>query len=347
VLFRSRLRNNPEVEVETGSRRGETSSTDFGLAFAQDLDLPARRQARLDVASAAIAQEEQHALQIERDVLCDVAVAFLRALEARERADSASRAKDLAVDALQIAQRRYAAGDVAQLDVNLARTAVARAEAELRATAATLAGRLARLQILLAMPAPIAIDGSLRDVPTLVADEWIARVAESPEVRDVDAQLAEADAELRLARTLRWPDLGVRASYAREEGDRIVMAGLGLTLPLFHRGREAHALANARIARLQLERETRVRAIESEIRAAAASHAALRNAVAEYERTVLPLVDENEQLAMESYEAGQTGLGDLLLVRREGLDARRAFLDLLVETRLAEVELRVQAGAWK
>ena len=83
------------------------------------------------------------------------------------------------------------------------------------------------------------------------------------------------------------------------------------------------------------------------MRGAVATHDALRAAASEYERTVLPLVEENEKLALESYEVGQIGLGDLLLVRREALDARRALIDQLIETRLAEVELRARAGVWK
>ena len=62
---------------------------------------------------------------------------------------------------------------------------------------------------------------------------------------------------------------------------------------------------------------------------------------------MLPLVEENERLALESYDVGQIGLGDLLLVRREALDARRFLIDQVIETRLAEVELRAKAGVWK
>jgi hypothetical protein len=38
----------------------------------------------------------------------------------------------------------------------------------------------------------------------------------------------------------------------------------------------------------------------------------LRAAAADYERTVIPLIEENEKLALESYDVGQIGLGDLL-----------------------------------
>ena len=85
-------------------------------------------------------QEEQRALDVEREALREVATSFLRAVEARERAEAAGSGKHLADEALRIAERRYAAGDVAQLDVNLVRTAVARADAEMRIANAALTG---------------------------------------------------------------------------------------------------------------------------------------------------------------------------------------------------------------
>lgn len=334
---------NPTVAVEGGRRSGETASTDYGLEVEQDLVLPQRRRARIDAAHAGVQQEEQRAAEVERATLREVAIAFLRAVEARERADAATRGKQLAEEAQRIAERRYAAGDVAQLDVNLARTAVARADAEVRIANAELSGETAQLRVLLAIDGDVPINGSLRDA--IAASD--AGAIDRADVRLLDAEIAEAEADQRLARTLRWPELGVRGAYRHEEGDRIVLAGIGLTLPVFQRGQAETAIANARLARLRAERDALTRTIEAEVRGARATYDALREAAAEYERTVLPLVDENEKLALESYEVGQIGLGDLLLVRREALDARRAFLDQLIETRLAEVELRARAGVWK
>ncbi len=339
--------SNPTVDVEAGRRSGQTSSTDYGLEVGQDLELPQRRRARIDAARAGVTQEEQRAREAEREALRAVATTFLRAVEARERAEAAGSGKRLADEALRIAERRYAAGDVAQLDVNLARTAVARADAETRIANATRTGQVTQLQVLLGIGEPVTAGGSLRDAWTLATTDLVARAAGRPDVRVLEAEIAETEAELRLARTLRWPDFGVRASYANEERDRIVLGGIGLTLPVFHRGQEATAVASARLTRLRAQREALTRTIEAEVRGAMATHDALRAAASEYERTVLPLVEESEKLALESYEAGQIGLGDLLLVRREALEARRAFIDQLIETRLAEVELRARTGVWK
>jgi cobalt-zinc-cadmium efflux system outer membrane protein len=341
------LPSNPTFAVDAGRRTGAVSSGEYSVEVAQDLDLPRRRSARLEAARAAVSEEEARARDVERTTLLDVATSFLRALEATERAAAAADSTKLADDALRIAERRYSAGDVAQLDVNLARTAVARSAAETRAAAARRTGRLTELQVMLGMALPPTVSGSLRDVTTIASNEMIARAADRPAIRIVEAAIDQAEAELRLARSLRWPDFGVRATYSREEGDRVVLGGIGISLPVFNRGQEAAAVATARLSRLRVERDALTRTIEAEVRGAIASFDALRAASAEYQRTVLPLVEENERLALESYEVGQIGLADLLLVRREGLDARRALTDQLIETRLSEVQLRARTGVWE
>lgn len=339
--------SNPTVEVEAGRRSGVGSSTDYGVTVAQDFELPARRRSRLDAARAGMTQEEERARETERAVLREVATTYLRAVEARERADAATSGKNIADETLRIAERRHAAGDVAKLDVNLARTAVARAEGDARMAAATLRAHATRLQVLLGMTEPVTIGGSLRVALTLATDDLVARAADRADVRVLDAEIAEAESEQKLARTLRWPDFGLRASYSHEEGDRVVLGGVGVSLPVFNRGQEAAAVADARLLRLRVERDALTRTVEAEVRGAIVSYDALRAATAEYERTVLPLVEENEKLALESYDVGQIGLADLLLARSEALDARRAFIDQLIETRLGEVELRAHAGVWK
>ncbi|MBV9493424.1 MAG: TolC family protein [Acidobacteria bacterium] len=318
---------NPTVEIESG--------TESGIAIAQDLDL--RRRPRIDAAQAAVRQEERRAEEVARETLRDVATAFLRAMEGGERVAAASRSRELASEALKIAERRYAAGDVAQLDVNLARTAVARAEADVRAAEANSASGATELQVLLGLDERATVEGSLHD-------ELAFSVARA-DLRVLEEEIAEAEAEQRLAQAMRWPDVGVRGALRNEQGDRIVTAGVGFTLPFFQRGQAAAAEANARLARLRAERDALAKRTDVEVRGARATVDALKEAAAAYERTVIPLTDENEQLALESYEVGQIGLGDLLLVRREALDARGALIDRLIETRLAEVELRARAGA--
>jgi outer membrane protein TolC len=58
----------------------------------------------------------------------------------------------------------------------------------------------------------------------------------------------------------------------------------------------------------------------------------------------LPGLDENEQLATRSFDSGQIGLPDLLLIRRELLETRFQYVDALIEAALARVELDAVLG---
>ena len=51
-----------------------------------------------------------------------------------------------------------------------------------------------------------------------------------------------------------------------------------------------------------------------------------------------PLVEENEQLASESCQAGKLTLVDLLVIRREGFAASRETLDAQLSVALAATE---------
>ena len=68
-----------------------------------------------------------------------------------------------------------------------------------------------------------------------------------------------------------------------------------------------------------------------------------RLAAGELEANASRLAD-NESLARRSYEVGQIGLAELLLVRRETLDARRERLDSLLELARARADIESLQG---
>ena len=65
----------------------------------------------------------------------------------------------------------------------------------------------------------------------------------------------------------------------------------------------------------------------------------------ELEQTALPALDDNESLALKSFEAGEIDLGELLLIRREILETRLAYLERLLDASLTRFELEAAAGA--
>jgi cobalt-zinc-cadmium efflux system outer membrane protein len=88
----------------------------------------------------------------------------------------------------------------------------------------------------------------------------------------------------------------------------------------------------------------RTRAVETQVSTAFTVHRLREDAVRELEREELPRLDENEALAQRSFEAGEMSLADLLAMRREILQTRDDYLDRLLDSALAAIELEASAG---
>jgi cobalt-zinc-cadmium efflux system outer membrane protein len=190
---------------------------------------------------------------------------------------------------------------------------------------------------------PLEAEGELRTAP-LDRAALVARSGERADLRALSAQLDQAEAERRLASREAWPDVGLGARYERDEGDDIALGEVSVPIPLFDREQARRAEANARARRLRLELDAARRAARVEIETALAVHGQRLAAAQEIEASALPLLDENEALARRSYEAGEMGLAELLIVRRETLDTRREYLDRLRDAAVARIDALAAAG---
>jgi cobalt-zinc-cadmium efflux system outer membrane protein len=104
------------------------------------------------------------------------------------------------------------------------------------------------------------------------------------------------------------------------------------------------AEARARAHRLELELEAARREVRREVSTAFEVYLQQKAAVEELARNALPVLEENESLSRESYEAGQISLAELLLVRREILETRNDYLSRLLDGAIAVADLEASAG---
>jgi cobalt-zinc-cadmium efflux system outer membrane protein len=324
----ARFRNNPVIEGAAGPRSGPSGrAADVDLGVSQQFETGGQRGARLAGAHAAVDRQRAEGQQSERDVVFEAASAFLDALAATERLQVAEGAETIARDLLNATERRYALGDIAAIDVNLARIDAA------RSTATLVAAR-----------APIELRGSLDLPPPPELERLEASVDQRPEFAALQAEIREADAQAQLGRALRRPDLGFRVAYEREESDDILLGGLTITLPAFQSGQGARAAGLARASRARIEAEIARQAAVAELRTAYAmyeQHAALSAAL---ERDAAPSLADNEMLARRSYEAGEMNLMDSLLIRREAVDTRLTIIDRRLDAARSRLTVDVLAG---
>jgi outer membrane protein TolC len=81
-----------------------------------------------------------------------------------------------------------------------------------------------------------------------------------------------------------------------------------------------------------------------ELQTALAAHQHRVAAARLLEAEVLPGLDENAALTTRSFDVGQIGLPDVLLIRRELLETRSQYLSALLEAALARVAVDATAG---
>jgi cobalt-zinc-cadmium efflux system outer membrane protein len=342
-----RFQENPEVEVNGGYRRAEDDFLDFEAAVTQSLYPGRQRAARLAGTQAALDRAEAEVAEARRLLLRDVWTTFVRALVAGDRVRYLERTRQ-AVDALLTStERRFEAGEATALELNRSRIAAASARAEQGATEAEGNAILAELKALLGLSPEetVEIRGSLAPRPPVELEALLAGLDQRPDLRALAAELREAEAKILLGQALARPDLGVRGALAREEGAEIVTAGVVVTLPIHNRGQETIAVGEARATALRQALQAARGAADAEVRGRYSALSRQLAAVRELETTALPALEDNESLALKSFEAGEIDLGDLLLIRREILETRLAYLERLLDATLTRFELEAAAGA--
>lgn len=341
--------SNPSIETLAGSRESGDSGVrydEWEVTLEQDLGDLTRGPARGDAAAATFAAESRAVDDATRTLLAEVAGAFVELVALDRRANLARDGLDAATRIADAATRRFEAGDVAQIDVNLAKTLLARASAEHASAKADASLARARLASLLGASngAAIEVYGELELPEISTASDLDSAISARPDVLRLDAEITAARASIKLASPLRALDWGLVASAAEEEGDRVASAGLRLGVPIADGGRFERAEAVARLARLEHERAALVRNAVTELVAARDAAIALRASALELTRSTLPLLAENDAIAVESYDAGQIGIADLASVRRESIDTRNAVIQHWLEARKAALRLQFLSG---
>jgi cobalt-zinc-cadmium efflux system outer membrane protein len=340
-----RLQTNPELQANLGNREGPDGRfTDFEIGLGQSFEPRSRRSARIAGANAAIAQSSANVDETTREVLRLAAGAYFRALHAQERIRLLGATQELAANVHSVADRRYKAGDIAVLDVNIARAAVARVRAEREAAEAMRALAVGDLKQLLRLDGDIRVEGEFRGSGEPDLNVLLQAAAQRPELRALEAAVQEAQAEVQLGRSFSRPEYGIGVRYAREEGDQIVLGGVTVSLPVFSKGQEHLAVGSARTTRLRAELEAARTRVQLEVRSAFEAYSRRMAAIRVLETDAIPGLDENVALTTRSFEVGQLGLPELLLIRREILDTRFQYLDALLETALARIDLDASAG---
>lgn len=338
--------DNLELEGGGGPRLAASRAIDIDLRIEQNLE-PWRRGPRRAVARTGVAQTKAEVDATLRLLDIEVASAFYETLHAELAAELSRRAEDFAQMALQAAERRRKAGDITDLDLNLARSTLGRARSATQATSADRANAIGRLAALIgaAQDDVIVLRGDLKPaaVPEIAALR--ASLANRPDVRVLDAERIVASAERDQAHANGRMQLALWGDYRREAADSIITGGLRFTLPVWNRAQGDKAAAAAKERRAIDTRDAVLRVAARQLVDALAAYTSAAAAVDVFERDVVPVLNDSEHLLQKTIDAGQIAVSDYLVARQEILTGRREHLDRLLALAKAAAGVRFVAGA--
>ncbi|WP_371424673.1 TolC family protein [Tardiphaga sp.] len=341
------LRPNPQVQSQienvagSGLYRGlRQAETTVGVSL--PIELGGKRSARIAVADA----QTQRALLLsaitQADIRVQVTQLYIDALAAERRLITARDQLRIAQEALNAAKVRVQAGraspieeqraDVARLNAQAGRE---RAQRLVEAARANLARRIGQ-------PVTGELDiAALDRLPPSTYGPAVATSAGTLALAAAEADLAVADAGVRLARSQRVPDLTIGPAIRRLEAtnDTVAVFSLSIPIPLFNFGKAAVAQASAERSRAEAQRRVTALDVEQAITDAQAEADNAATTARNANGPALAAAREAARIARIGYHEGKFGQLDLLDAERTLADTRLAAIDALAAYQNAKARL--------
>jgi cobalt-zinc-cadmium efflux system outer membrane protein len=306
------------------------------LFFDQPIETGGKRGRRIEVARQEGALTEVEVATLARQVRKNTREAYYSAAYARAESERLSRVVDLAKRLEQIAKDRYAAGDVAQLEVLQSGLEASRAEADLEVARQREIVSLSELNALLNERAtkPWELAGTLEDAtPTARLEDLVGRAYQSnPDLQHLGGERKVEDSRRSLLKTERIPDVTFEAGldfnspHDYRYGPR---SQVSIGLPIFNRnqGEIAQSIANSRV--LDAETAATERSVSARVESAFYDLEAQRTQVRLYHDRLLPVARQLESLAEESYRAGKTGILTAIQAQQDVQSVESSYLQSL------------------
>lgn len=331
------LRPNPSIVTQTenvagsGQYRGVRSAeTTAGLEL--PIEFGGKRSARVAVADARGQRAAIMAAMAAADLRLVVTQAYVEAVAAERRLLTARAQAGLAAEALRAARIRVQAGRASPMEEQRADVVRINAEAAVERAMRTLEVARGNLARRIGQPIAGALDLAWFDqVPAAYGPAQPIDPGGTLAMAAAQADVATADAQVRLARSQRIPNITLSASARRlaATNDTAVVFGVSIPFPVFNNG--SAAIAQARAERDQSDAQSRMIALET-AQAIAAAEAEVANA-ATTARTAsgpaLAAAQESARIARIGYREGKFGQLDLLDAERTLSETRATAIDAL------------------
>ena len=317
----------------------------------QPFELGLKRSKRIEVAKGETVLNDLETDTLARQIRSKTRQAFYNVLLARAQSDQAAEALQLAQRLQQIAQDRFAVGDIAQLEVLQTGLEVSRADVDYKVLLQEQKTARSELATLLNMPEASLgeLEGSISDLPPVLDETDLVGKAHGANP-DIQHLIQEHTIETSRLSSLKWqrvPNLDLQGGVDLDAPPDFQVGGraqVGITLPIFSRNQGEIAQSNANLHVLDLSLAATRRTVEGTVESAYLDVAAKRTQVELYRDNLVPATLKLEAMAEDSYKSGKSNVLTLIDAQRKTNDIKRAYLDSLFAFQSAFANLEQVVG---
>ncbi len=326
-------------------------SYDTVLSINQLFEIGGKRRSRRVSAEQGFRAEQARFSDARRMLELGVTKTYIAAVQAALNARTLHDSADSLRHEAEIAAARLRAGDISTADKSQIEILADRFDLDSRAAEADALQKRIALENLIGTAVPtgrwVAADTLENLLQPKVFDPIDQQLPERPDLMAARASLEKAEADLRLQKALRIPDLTLSFLYEHNPpgGDQTIGLGLSFSLPLWNQNRGAiEAAAAARVqAAGQVEKIRGQIAADIASARAACGEAAAR--LENYTRVIRPKSDQIVKTISYAYEKGGASLLDLLSAQRNDNEVRLAAVQAEADAAVAQATLKAALTA--
>lgn len=353
ALQTARAYPNPEAQLMAGPSKALAPETPGGLSafaqIAQPIELPSVRASRARTAMAGLETAEAASFNVNLAVVAQAKQAFYEILRRQNEAEVAVQNQALLEQIRDRVKLRVETGEAPRYEFVKAEAEVLsavknRERAQLQINSAK---SMLRALIGSSLPMDFEAKGGLavpEDLPSV--KELRSLVLERhPAIAQIQGQLRQAQAQLRLEQNLRYPQPTFMASFQRAPDLDQWLFGLAIPLPLWNQrqGPIAAAAAGLKQSEAAVEQQRLVLLREIEI-----AHTRYQIAARQEEAFETGLLKEAEyalKVAETAYRQGARGILDYLDAQRIYQTVRQDYINARFDKQMAYIEIeRLLAG---
>lgn len=348
--------SNPTLEFQgaTGSLTGSPTERSVSIGVNQEMSLNGKLRLRREAVqyeAEAVQRQRDNSVRLLKDEAGTLALEFVFISKRQElAADQVKLNRDL----VSITGERFKAGDIPELEFNLAKVELARAEGrllEVERERIPLRIKIASLSGLnendINLSDRLSVTVPLPDSRDLVKRALAAR----PDLLALARECDKAETETRLTAAEALPNLtaGLFVQWQRgstevggmssTSSDTQLGLRLSMPIPVFDRNRGGQAAARSRLEAAAFRRLALERFVTAEVEAAVSRLSSSERILALLEQGIIPQLNENLKLTREAYRIGEVGILSVIDEQKKFFEVNDSYLSAQHNRRVAIIKL--------